>query len=269
MRQETGQSQSAIGPYIEEHSPHAVMQNLNFEVSVHNDGTVAHNPRSDDRAWQIIPPSPHSATAVPLEEVGQATEILDSRANPSTKGRQKNNATSSTSEGISSGLFTFRVETSASTSVAAAQSRSGPSVSVSTQQQANGAVRRITTRRSRYSTLPSHLDQSITALVDELESTTALRDTIQHLEGKVNQLEQALKIEEGRARLAQQEEHERLGTENASLRRELISKTEEVCSLRDQRREISEELETLKGQVAERNEDMASWRKIMKTIMHE
>jgi chromosome segregation ATPase len=78
-----------------------------------------------------------------------------------------------------------------------------------------------------------------------------------------------LKIEEGRARLAQQEEHERLGTENASLRRELISKTEEVCSLRDQRREISEELETLKGQVAERNEDMASWRKIMKTIMHE
>lgn len=96
-----------------------------------------------------------------------------------------------------------------------------------------------------------------------------MRDTIHQLEGKVNQLEQDLKIEGGRARLAQQEEHERIRAENASLRRELTSKIEEGCRLNDQKRQIGEDLEALKRQVVERNQDMASWRRIMKTIMHE
>lgn len=255
--------QSVIGPFMEEQSSDAVMQH-GAEASAHHDcqvlpvHTITQNAQSDHGGvWQTTPPSRSSSTVV-ASEVNQATGTPDSKVYASARGRQKSETTS---EGISSGLFTFRVDTSI------AHPHSRPTMSASAQP-ANGA-RCITTRRSRYSTLPSHLDQSIAVLVNELESAVVLRDKIQHLESQVNKLEQELRIQQGRTRLAQQEGHDQLRAENTALRLELRSKQEEVHSVCAQRQHLSEELESLKVVVGERSEDMASLRRIMKSIMHE
>lgn len=162
----------------------------------------------------------------------------------------------STQNGKLQGQYNFRVDTSVS------QNHSSSEIPLPWPQ-SKGAL----LRRSRYSTLPENIDQAVILLVDELESSVTLKKSVQYLEKKVQALEQDIKIRDGQALLAQQAHNSHLSRENASLRVEATAKQRELEWLQEQNQELKQELEQLREHVKKCEENMSSWKRMMKSMI--
>ena len=122
-------------------------------------------------------------------------------------------------------------------------------------------------RRSRYSTLPTHIDRALTTLIDELESTLALRRLLQDFDSKVLALEQEIKIQKGKDQLASQERDHNREVEIVALREELINKQAALQELQDHNNHLARELEEAKTVISQRDNNIAAWKQMMKCII--
>lgn len=118
-------------------------------------------------------------------------------------------------------------------------------------------------KRSRYTTLPEHIDEALGLLNRELELAYQSKNTIQDMASKVHILEQELKIRKGQeVLLARKQERE------LSPGKELMEALKrEIDVLRMENRGLREEMEQMRVDTRRKEGEAKEWRRSMKALI--
>ena len=118
-------------------------------------------------------------------------------------------------------------------------------------------------KKSRYTTLPEHIDEALGLLNRELESAYQSKNLLRDMATKVYMLEQGLKIKKGEEALLAREQEREL-----SPGKELVeSLRKEIDILRNENRGLREELERTTAEARRKDNEAEEWRRSMKVLI--
>jgi hypothetical protein len=118
-------------------------------------------------------------------------------------------------------------------------------------------------KRSRYTTLPEHIDEALGLLNRELESAYQSKGLLRDMASKVHILEQELKIRKGQEMLLARGQDREL-----SPGRELVeSLKKEIDGLRDENKELRDEVERMRAEARRKDSETEEWRRSMKALI--
>jgi hypothetical protein len=115
-------------------------------------------------------------------------------------------------------------------------------------------------KRSRYSTLPTEVDEALAIINRELEAASYSKSIIAHTEARLHVAEQDLAIERGKAALAVSKSNQ----DEVQVLKDTIQKQDYII------RKASEDYETLKVESeknARRVEELETWKRRMKMMI--
>lgn len=118
-------------------------------------------------------------------------------------------------------------------------------------------------KRSRYTTLPEHIDEALGLLNRELESAYQSKNLLRDMASKIHILEQELKIRKGQEVLLAREREREI-----SPGRELVESLKRaIDGLRNENRGLREDMERMRAEARRKDSEAEEWRRSMKALI--
>jgi hypothetical protein len=118
-------------------------------------------------------------------------------------------------------------------------------------------------KRSRYTTLPEHIDEALGLLNRELESAYQSKNVVRDMASKIHVLEQELKIRKGQEVLMAREQEREISPGKEVLE----SLKREIEGLRNDNRVLREEVERMRDESKRKEGENDKWRRSMKALI--
>lgn len=118
-------------------------------------------------------------------------------------------------------------------------------------------------KRSRYTTLPEHIDEALGLLNRELESACQSKVLVRDMAMKIHVLQQELKIRQGQEFLLAREQERELSPGKGML--EILKR--EVGGLRQENAALREEMERMRDEARRKERENEEWRRSMKALI--